>query len=455
MLTHLSVKNFKSWRNLPNMEFGKITALFGPNNSGKTSLLKLLLMLKQTVESRDRTLLNLGGDVQDYVNLGDYAQIAYLHNEQNHIDISVTWRPTLDQKASSLLYRIRSTWKKNNDLISQVNLEQASQQTNNKWMGIKEYDELEWGIPVETIEFYDEEVSNLSSANKTNLAGLFSEHPFYEIRRDLSPYLNRANFQKLNKEAEHGFRYLFKRTYYLGPLRAQPKREYRWSGEGSTSIGVFGEYTIEALLTENRKFADYTQDSLSSINIWLKRLGIADRLNIYPLIPSLYEVRIHTDQTENYANLVDVGFGVSQVLPIVTLAYLAPPESIIILEQPELHLHPKVQAELADLFLEVAQTRNIQFIIESHSEHLLARLQRRLAERSGVNEHLTENDVRLYFCQREGSESTLQPLQLDQYGQIQNWPPDFFGDLLDERLKAMEAMAFRQQKAQTNGQAAQ
>lgn len=435
------------------MEFGKVTALFGPNNSGKTSLIKLLLMLKQTVESRGRTLLNLGGDPKDLVDLGDYAQIAYMHNEKNEIGVSIGWKSTQNQENNFYLYRVDSAWKKHDDLIIQTTLDLSACQANNEWLKIQESYSPETNF--EKLTLSDKPGEEYSS-RKSNLGGWQPERSFYELSHELSLYTEEINFYKLKKELETGFRNIFERIHYLGPTRAQPQRLYAWAGEGGDSIGVWGEHTVKALLTEDRRWASYRTEPHQKINQWLRKLGVAYKIDIKRVneVMSFYETRIYLDNDNNHSNLVDVGFGVSQVLPIVALAYLAPPESIIILEQPELHLHPKVQAELADLFLEAAQTRNIQFIIESHSEHLLARLQRRLAERSGVNEHLTENDVKLYFCQREGSESTLQPLQLDQYGRIQNWPPDFFGDLLDERLKAMEAMALRQHKAQTNGQAA-
>jgi predicted ATPase len=126
------------------------------------------------------------------------------------------------------------------------------------------------------------------------------------------------------------------------------------------------------------------------------------------------------------------------------LAHFAPEDSLIILEQPEIHLHPQVQAEMADLFLEMALKRNVQFFIESHSEHLLMRLQRRIAERKGEFANLSEQDVKLYFCKREAEASVLEPLEIDEFGRIKNWPKDFFGDTIAERRAIAEAIIERQ-----------
>ncbi len=123
------------------------------------------------------------------------------------------------------------------------------------------------------------------------------------------------------------------------------------------------------------------------------------------------------------------------MLPIITLLEYVPEGSTVILEQPELHLHPSAQAELADLIIHAAVNRNVQVILESHSEHLLLRLQRRIAAQEGI----TADDVRLYFTRMEEGVSQLDRLELDTYGNIQNWPDKFFGDALAETYAAEKA----------------
>ena len=113
--------------------------------------------------------------------------------------------------------------------------------------------------------------------------------------------------------------------------------------------------------------------------------------------------------------ITDVGFGVSQILPVIVLCYYVPRGSTIILEQPEIHLHPAVQAWLADVFIDAVNTRGIQIILESHSEHLLTRLQRRIAEGA-----ISPDKTALYFCHMENSESKIEKLDVDLYGNITN-----------------------------------
>ena len=92
-----------------------------------------------------------------------------------------------------------------------------------------------------------------------------------------------------------------------------------------------------------------------------------------------------------------LGSGVSQILPALVLLYYIPEGSTVLMEQPEIHLHPSVQSDLADIMLNVAKNRNVQIIVESHSEHLMRRLQRRVAE-----EEASVEDVKLYFVSTSG-----------------------------------------------------
>ena len=145
--------------------------------------------------------------------------------------------------------------------------------------------------------------------------------------------------------------------------------------------------------------------------------------------------------------LTDVGVGVSQVLPVLVLCYAAPRGSIILLEQPEIHLHPAVQSGLADILIDAAERRGVQIIVESHSEHLLRRLQRRIAENAQPAEGsvATPEGIALYFCQMRDGAAQVEELALDAYGDIANWPPGFFGDEFGEIAATVQAQMARRQ----------
>ena len=151
-----------------------------------------------------------------------------------------------------------------------------------------------------------------------------------------------------------------------------------------------------------------------------------------------YEVRIQKTPSSPPVTLADMGYGLTQFLPVLVLCFYAPVGSTLILEQPGIHLHPKVQAQLADLLIEVVTERKLQILVESHSEHLLTRLQLRIAE-----EKICANDTALYFCENENGVSSITTLEIDELGNIKNWPENFFGEVMGDLFAMTDAQAKR------------
>ena len=176
----------------------------------------------------------------------------------------------------------------------------------------------------------------------------------------------------------------------------------------------------------------YKRQLPETVAYWLTRLGVVESFSVEPIGEGRdeYEVRVTVTKGGRSVLLTDVGFGVSQVLPVIVESFYAEPGSTVIMEQPEIHLHPSVQAGLADLLIDAAlsrengKERKTQFIIESHSEYLLRRLLRRIAE----GDRISSKDVRCYIVDNSDSGSVISPLQVDELGNVHNWPKNFFGD---------------------------
>jgi len=216
-----------------------------------------------------------------------------------------------------------------------------------------------------------------------------------------------------------------------------------------------GEYAIAAILAAesekrmlNRGPKRSRHGFAAFIAGWLKDLGVIHDFSVRPVAEGRkeYEVLVSTHAKAPEVKITDVGFGVSQVLPALVQAFYCPPNSTVWMEQPEIHLHPQVQAELADVFISATKAReegvnrNIQLIVESHSEHFLNRLQRRVAEGD-----IAPQDVAVYFCRRAGTSTELEPLKLNGFGEIENWPEHFFGDeMADIAGRTRAAMSKRQ-----------
>ena len=242
-------------------------------------------------------------------------------------------------------------------------------------------------------------------------------------------------------------------------MREYPKRIYSWSGETPEGVGQKGELTIASILSAvsqdrkiNRGPKKRTFRFDEFIAHWLKDLGIIESFSVEPVAAGRkeYEVLVKTHKSASEVKLTDVGFGVSQVLPALVQAFYCQPYSTVWMEQPEIHLHPQVQAELADVFIsatkarENGKERHVQLIVESHSEHFLNRLQRRIAEGE-----ITPDDVAIYFCRRAGSKAELEPLELNDFGEIENWPDNFFGDeMADIAARTIAAMQRKSQQSQ-------
>jgi len=231
--------------------------------------------------------------------------------------------------------------------------------------------------------------------------------------------------------------------YYLGPLREYPKRQYTWSGARPRDVGLRGEKVIDAILAagsngyfQNLKRRGRRRPFLDIISYWLRYLGLADSFTVRHIADdsNLYDTSVQKGSAKLNASIVDVGFGVSQVLPVIVLLHYVPEGSIVMLEQPEIHLHPAVQSGLADIIIHAAIYRNVQVIVESHSEHFIRRLQRRVAEGESVpsGRSISADDIFLYFTEHNKGESTLKHLRLNSFGEIENWPKDFFGDEFGE-----------------------
>jgi len=241
------------------------------------------------------------------------------------------------------------------------------------------------------------------------------------------------------------------RVYYLGPLRESTKRVYEWSVKKPRDVGARGENTINAIIAagdfenqDNQNIAIESSKFRMHIAVQLREMGILDNFGLVRVsagnVP-LYVPLVQSPNNPTLANLPDVGFGVSQVLPVVVLLNYVPEGSTVLLEQPEIHLHPAVQSALGDLIINAMQSRNLQIIVESHSEHLLRRLQRRIAE-----EKVSNTKMRLYFTEMQDGQSKAEILDLDKYGYINNWPKHFFGDDFGEVCAAQESASARKLK---------
>jgi len=219
---------------------------------------------------------------------------------------------------------------------------------------------------------------------------------------------------------------ILRSLFPMGPIRKPPERWYIFTGTSPTDVGYKGDH-LPDLLFRKKEYVD-------AANLWLERLDIGYKLDPRALgegHSDLFELRLvdtRRDEAVDVA-LSDVGFGISQILPFIVQS-LASNRQIISIEQPEVHIHPRLQADLGNLIARAIKRPYFhQFLIETHSEHLILRIQRLIREKE-----LKASDVSVLFVSRGDNDgSDVQRLRLDDSGDfIDDWPGGFFSERLRE-----------------------
>lgn len=243
------------------------------------------------------------------------------------------------------------------------------------------------------------------------------------------------------------------RVRYLGPLRDEPKPVYPLSGQNDPNdVGLRGEHTAAVLDTHRNteirfisskafpfsKVSDIIVQNNTlgqAVSDWLAYIGIGDDFDTADKGKLGHELKVVTSRGSELHDLTHVGVGVSQALPILVLSLLAEPGSTLIFEQPELHLHPRVQTRLADFFVSLIFSGK-QCIVETHSEYLVSRLRylAALAEDTQIVDKL-----KMYFVEKDADQSVYKEVEMSERGVIANWPGGFFDETERNAAAILEA----------------
>lgn len=442
MWTSLRLHNFKAYADTGRVKLAPLTFLIGPNSGGKSTIIKSFLTLLQTIESRDPKITIVPNG--DYCSLGDYSDYVFRGDSKKEIKFELEWQASSPQKPSHR--KKKKTPEQYPDDRPQLT-------------GF----EVSWGKrvspPVAVIGFsyIAEDKRKIFTLNRTDRnayepksdiynfeghrslgrTGEYGPNKFYIV----SPFLLskiQAGFSLYLREAQYQFESQVSLLRYLGPLRENPQRLYSVSDERVGTVGSKGDRAASVL------YSTLTTDIPKNVDKWVHDLGVAQTIKLKKLKRKFYEIK-GVGPTEYESNILDLGFGVSQVLPILVEGLFAPEGSTILLEQPEIHLNPKIQAALGDFFVFVANHDKKQFIIETHSEHLISRVRRLI-----VSGRISKEDVAVHYCNptREGAQITS--LSIDDFGRFENWPEGFFEEEINEATAISKEIFERRRRETVN-----
>ena len=434
-------KNFKCFADSGLVVIKPITIFLGRNNSGKSSAFQPFLFLKQSFDSKDHgENLNSKGVLHDFGGFDDIShfglksepiniKLRFHYHDKGKIKFYEAPPGTLDMSFihDKLQNRIILSDYKVYDIYDRLYITRSLLKNGN--YSLK--------MPNHKFKYY----KNNNEMNKV-LSSIKREHPFKflfdprEINNSIIPNL-KISRDKLNKAikiylkitgwVQYEMSELLDSISYIGPIREPPRRYYELSGSNKKYVGVRGEYAPEVLYL-NRK-----NGIIKKLNMWLKRIGVNGKIDVIDCSPGktdLFSIFLRQKSQNKLVNYADLGFGFSQILPILIEGLSRPSDTILILEQPEIHLNPKLQTLITDFFIELTKEKK-SIIIETHSEHMLLRVRTLVAKKK-----ISNSDVAIYFFERKDGQSYIREISMEEDGHIQpeSWPKGFFEDSLEQSL---------------------
>ncbi len=375
MISKIEIKNYKAFDNEVNtLELRPITLLIGKNSSGKTSLCKLLPMLENATSGNLETPLMLKNND---ITLGSRFEDLFHNGSTTDLGFKLYYDDGAVVGASYLML-------------------------DGKMMVYQYY--AGNGEKQEIFPFFERKMSE-----RTTFNGLVH----YKILEQVNLDPNRLKFK----------------VDYVGPMRIDSKRTIDFEGFGKNdSVGYRGENTYNILLNSFLQ-----EDELfSNVSKWMENNMEGQKLVFEMTAPGTYALKVVRDGVE--VSIADVGYGLCQVLPVITQSFMPKGGDIAVIEQPVLHLHPAAHANVAYRIAESAKSTGRKYLIETHSENFLLGLRKLVSD--PVSEFNPE-DVIVYYVNHDGESAYLEEITIDENGELSSWPTGVFSESFDLMAEIM------------------
>ncbi len=489
MINSIGLKNFKGFKNLDSLPIKPITILAGTNSCGKSSILQSILLAKQTIESKNpNQILLLNGR---FVHLGTFENVIYEKNLNNSVTIEYCFKisksdlgsfprgriplhfilrdilsnEAFEEPKAEYLFKycidlIPEDKKKRKSLIKpiriqNVNFELIVKRENGdtyKDMSIS-FSSLNDGIFIMKwdnfkLKYWTNKNNEKHRSGEAKVSVDFANLLPIAIRSSEGQNEPSNMINYFFYQLQELFKSITSSITYIGPLREEPSRRYIYEDE-ITEIGIKGENAAYILYSEqddeliDHYFFNYEKNLFSitkkctlleAISYWNNIMNIN---NFSPdAINEIIQLNLSSSSSgKTRVNIADVGFGVSQIFPIILEGLRMKGGNTLLLEQPEIHLHPNLQMQLADYFISLALS-NKKVIIETHSDHIINRLVRRIIE---CNDDRIKNLIGIYFITPTNDGTKYEEISIDENRGLINWPKDFFDQASSEQEQIMKA----------------
>jgi len=404
----LYIENFKGIGSGKWVQIKPITVFIGANSSGKSSCIHALSCLSQTLKVPNNSMPLVLDDEYANVHLGRFIEVIHSKSYQDIISLGFS----IDKNVPYVLIDEEGAAVNKAGPIEAVYKFKCSQRTQDIRIESANItiSDVSYSVKKGQSKYT---ITNKNTSKKVTLdlgAGfLFDpENMFREASKSIADFLPLLHAQGAISDE-------LKNTYYLGPFRESPRRKYATRGANPIEVGPMGEATVTMLANES--FQTQKRVHIKQIAKWLAKLGLAKSVNISRVGKSdLVDIKLGLKDGVELP-IADLGYGLSQIMPVLTQCSFAQKGSTLLFEQPEIHLHTKSSKQLASVFIETAKTKGCNILLETHSPDLVKQLMQELKSGS-----LTKDQVIFYKVTREKEETCIHEIEVDEdFDVYENW----------------------------------
>lgn len=444
-ITRISVCGFKSLYNERSIDIRPLTILSGTNSSGKSSIFQPLLMMKQTMEeSYDPGDLLINGPHVKFFSAKEFLSkiennVADKFSITIEVDGEKSIKETFKRGKNQPVDLIETLYQSKNNKVQLNPGMNEKELINNYIFFSKQYESFCKSFS----SFVDDNNlnKNIISLNELNLGlKVIRKRCFLNVAlstiTDSDTFLIPPvvfpipGFENLN-----GIENYILGIIHVPSQRGNPERVYKITAIGPQFPGTIDNY-VASIISQWKLTGN---PSLKKLGNWLKTLGLTWKVDAKQINDTQVEILLHRlpkkrSDPEDMVNIADVGFGVSQVLPVLVALLVAKKNQIVYIEQPEVHLHPRAQHKLAEMLVEAAN-RGVKVIIETHSILLLTGIQTLIAKG-----HISTDNVKLHWFYRDIDGITkVETSNFDKKGAFGDCPIDFADVALEADSRYLDA----------------